>query len=109
MNKTELIAQVAEKTGTTRKDAEQVITTMLEVIGEELAAGGRVQLVGFGAFETKHREPRIGRNPRYHRARVQGRQGAEGKDRQVNSAGLQPQRRCPLGLLFCIFLPGFGD
>ena len=64
MNKTELIAQVAEKTGTTRKDAEQVITTMLEVIGEELAAGGRVQLVGFGAFETKHREPRIGRNPR---------------------------------------------
>ena len=64
MNKTELIAQVAEKTGTTRKDAEQVISTMLEVIGEELAAGGRVQLVGFGAFETKHREPRIGRNPR---------------------------------------------
>ena len=64
MNKTELIAQVAEKTGTTRKDAEQVITTMLEVIGEELAAGGRVQLVGFGAFETKHREPRIGRNPK---------------------------------------------
>lgn len=57
MNKTELIAQVAEKTGTTRKDAEQVISTMLEVIGEELAAGGRVQLVGFGAFETKHREP----------------------------------------------------
>ena len=52
MNKTELIAQVAEKTGTTRKDAEQVISTMLEVIGEELAAGGRVQLVGFGAFET---------------------------------------------------------
>ena len=56
MNKTELIAQVAEKTGTTRKDTEQIITTMLDVIGEELAAGGRVQLVGFGAFETKHRE-----------------------------------------------------
>ena len=64
MNKTELIAQVAEKTGTTRKDTEQIISTMLDVIGEELAAGGRVQLVGFGAFETKHREPRIGRNPR---------------------------------------------
>lgn len=63
MNKTELIAQVAEKTGTTRKDTEQIISTMLDVIGEELAAGGRVQLVGFGAFETKHREPRIGRNP----------------------------------------------
>ena len=64
MNKTELIATVAEKTGTTRKDVELVLTTMLEVIGDELAKGGRVQLVGFGAFETKHREARIGRNPK---------------------------------------------
>ncbi len=64
MNKTELIATVAEKTGATRKDAELILTTMLEVIGDELAKGGRVQLVGFGAFETKHREPRIGRNPK---------------------------------------------
>lgn len=64
MNKTELIAAVAEKSGATRKDTEQIVSTMLEVIGDELAAGGRVQLVGFGAFETKHREPRIGRNPR---------------------------------------------
>ncbi len=64
MNKTELIATVAEKTGATRKDAELILTTMLEVIGDELANGGRVQLVGFGAFETKHREPRIGRNPK---------------------------------------------
>ena len=64
MNKTELIAQVAEKTGTTRKDAEQVISTMLEVIGEELAAGVRQQLVGFGAFATKKREHLIVRNPR---------------------------------------------
>ncbi len=64
MNKTELIATVAEKTGTTRKDAELILTTMLEVIGDELAEGGRVQLVGFGAFETKHREARVGRNPK---------------------------------------------
>lgn len=64
MNKTELIAAIAEKAGTTRKDTEQVVSTMLEVIGDELAAGGRVQLVGFGAFETKHREARVGRNPR---------------------------------------------
>jgi DNA-binding protein HU-beta len=64
MNKTELIAVVAEKTGATRKDAEQILSTVLEVIGDELAAGGRVQLVGFGAFETKHREPRVGRNPK---------------------------------------------
>lgn len=64
MNKTELIATVAEKTGSTRKDAELAVNAVFEVIGDELAAGGRVQLVGFGAFETKHREPRVGRNPR---------------------------------------------
>lgn len=64
MNKTELIATVAEKIGTSRKDAELAVNAVLEVIGDELAAGGRVQLVGFGAFETKHREPRVGRNPK---------------------------------------------
>ncbi len=64
MNKTELIAAVAAKTGATRKDTEAMVNTVLDVITEELVAGGRVQLVGFGAFETKHREPRIGRNPK---------------------------------------------
>ena len=64
MNKTELIATVAEKIGSSRKDAELAVSAVLEVIGDELAAGGRVQLVGFGAFETKHREPRVGRNPK---------------------------------------------
>ena len=64
MNKTELIAAVAGKADIAKKDAEQVVNAVLDVIGEELANGGRVQLVGFGAFETKHREPRIGRNPK---------------------------------------------
>ena len=64
MNKTELIAAVAEKTGATRKETEQILSAVLETITDELVAGGRVQLVGFGAFETKHREPRVGRNPR---------------------------------------------
>jgi len=64
MNKTEMIAKIAEKTGVSRKETEQVVSAMLEVIGDELADGGRVQLVGFGVFETKHREPRIGRTPR---------------------------------------------
>lgn len=64
MNKTELISAIADKTGTTRKDTEAMVNAMLETIGDELAAGGRVQLVGFGAFETKHREPRVGRNPK---------------------------------------------
>ena len=64
MNKTELIAAVAAKTGATRKDTEVMVNTMLDVITEELANDGRVQLVGFGAFETKHRESRMGRNPK---------------------------------------------
>ena len=64
MNKTELIAAVAEKTGASKKDTEITVNAVLDAIAEELANGGRVQLVGFGAFETKHREPRIGRNPR---------------------------------------------
>lgn len=64
MNKTELIAAVAEKTGTTKKDTEVILAAILDTITEELVAGGRVQLVGFGAFETKHREARTGRNPR---------------------------------------------
>ena len=64
MNKTELIAAVAGKADIAKKDAEQVVNAVLDVIGEELANGGRVQLVGFGAFETKHREPRVGRNPK---------------------------------------------
>ena len=64
MNKTELIAAVAGKADIAKKDAEQVVNAVLDVIGEELANGGRVQLVGFGAFETKQREPRIGRNPK---------------------------------------------
>ena len=64
MNKTELIATVAEKIGVTKKEAEQAVTAVFDVIGTELANGGRVQLVGFGAFETKHREPRMGRNPK---------------------------------------------
>ncbi len=64
MNKTELIVAIAEKAGTTRKDTEKVVSAMLEVIADQLAKGDRIQLVGFGAFETKHRAARQGRNPR---------------------------------------------
>ncbi len=64
MNKTELIAAVAEKTETSKKTTELIVNTVLDVISGELAAGSRVQLVGFGAFETKHRQARIGRNPK---------------------------------------------
>lgn len=64
MNKTELIAEVSNKTGLSRKDAEKAVNAAVEVITETLAAGGKVQLVGFGTFETKRREARMGRNPK---------------------------------------------
>jgi len=64
MNKTELIAAVAEKTGMTKKDAERVINATVETITQSLVAGDKVQVSGFGNFEVKAREARIGRNPR---------------------------------------------
>lgn len=64
MNKAELIAITAENTGLSKKDTEAVITAALDVITAALAENEKVQLVGFGAFETKSRAARIGRNPR---------------------------------------------
>ena len=64
MNKTELIAAVAAKAGLTKKDAERVVNATVEAITESLVKGDKVQLSGFGIFETKQREARIGRNPR---------------------------------------------
>ncbi len=64
MNKTELIAAVAEKAGLTKKDAERVLTAAFDTITVSLAKGDRVQVSGFGIFEVKAREARVGRNPR---------------------------------------------
>ena len=64
MNKTELIAAVAEKTGMTKKDAERVINATVETITSSLVKGDKVQVSGFGIFEVKAREARVGRNPR---------------------------------------------
>ena len=64
MNKTELIAAVAEKTGMTKKDAERVINATVDTITEKLVAGEKVAMSGFGIFEVKAREARVGRNPR---------------------------------------------
>ena len=63
MNKKELIAAAAAKAGTTQKDAESVINAALETLTAALADGDRVQLSGFGTFEIKEREARVGRNP----------------------------------------------
>ena len=63
MNKTELIAEVANKAGLSRKDAEKALGAVVETITEAVVKGDKVQLVGFGSFETKQREARTGRNP----------------------------------------------
>ena len=64
MTKTELIAMTAEKAGMTKKDAEKAVAAALDSIAAELAAGNRVQLAGFGIFETKTRAARTGHNPK---------------------------------------------
>ena len=63
MNKTELAAAVAEKTGLSKKDAERVVAATLETITQTLQKGEKVQLSGFGIFEVKDRDARVGRNP----------------------------------------------
>ena len=63
MNKTELIAKVAEKTGATKKDSTESVEAVFEVITESLADGEKIQLLGFGTFETRDRAARKGRNP----------------------------------------------
>ena len=64
MNKTELIAAVAEKADISKKDAEKAVKAFTDVVSEELVNGGKIQLVGFGTFEVSERPAREGRNPR---------------------------------------------
>ncbi len=58
-----MIRRIAEKTGSTLKDAEQSLTAVLEAIEETMSKGGEVRLIGFGTFSVKKREARSGRNP----------------------------------------------
>lgn len=64
MNKTELVALVAEKASMSKKDAELALSSTLSAITDAMAKGDKVQLVGFGTFETKQRGERNGKNPR---------------------------------------------
>lgn len=64
MNKTELIAAIAEKTGLSKKDAEKAVKAFTDVVSEELKKGEKIQLVGFGTFEVADRPARDGRNPK---------------------------------------------
>ena len=64
MNKTELVAAIAEKTELSKKDAEKALKAFTDVVAEELKKGEKIQLVGFGNFEVSERPAREGRNPR---------------------------------------------
>ena len=63
MNKTELISVISQNSGVTRKDAERVLNAAIDAVTASLVSGEKVQLTGFGTFEVKHREARVGRNP----------------------------------------------
>ena len=92
MNKLELIAAVAAKAEISKKDAEKAVKAVTDVIAEELKAGGKVQMVGFGTFEVSERAAREGRNPRTgatmkieatRMPKFKGRQGSEGYDERA--------------------------
>ena len=63
MNKTELVAAIAEKTELSKKDSEKALKAFIETVTDELAKGEKIQLVGFGTFEVTERAAREGRNP----------------------------------------------
>lgn len=63
MNKQELVASIAEKSGLTKKDSEKVLNAFVDSVKAALAGGEKVALVGFGTFEVRSRKPRKGRNP----------------------------------------------
>lgn len=63
MNKTELVASIAEKANISKKDAEKAVAAFIDSVAAELKAGGKVQLVGFGTFEVRERSARQGINP----------------------------------------------
>ena len=64
MNKNELIAEIACKSGLTKKDAEKALAATLDTLTEAMVKGDKVMLVGFGSFEVKQRDARMGRNPK---------------------------------------------
>lgn len=71
MNKQELITSVAEKGHLTKVEAKRAVEAFTETIAEELAKGGKVQLIGFGTFEARERKARVGVNPRNPEEKIQ--------------------------------------
>lgn len=63
MNRTELVAAIAEKSGTSKKDADAMLKAFIETVQDTVKAGDKIQLVGFGTFESRERSAREGKNP----------------------------------------------
>lgn len=63
MNKAELVSAISTETGLSKRDTEKTVNSFVNVVSEELAKKGKVQLIGFGTFETRDRAARTGRNP----------------------------------------------
>lgn len=63
MNKTELVAAIAEKSELSKKDSEKALKAFIDIVTDELAKGEKIQLVGFGTYEVVERSARNGRNP----------------------------------------------
>ena len=82
MNKTELIAAVAEKSGISKKDAEKAVSSTIETIINTVAEGEKIQIAGFGTFEQRQRNARTGCDPRTGNS-IEGRQGLQGCCKQV--------------------------
>jgi len=71
MNKSELVANIAEKSGLSKADSTRALDAFLQTVQETLVDGDKVQLVGFGTFETRERKAREGRNPRNPEEKIQ--------------------------------------
>ena len=63
MNRSELISSIADKSGLTKKDSEKALVAFIESVEEQLQKGEKVQLIGFGTFETRKQAARMGKNP----------------------------------------------
>jgi DNA-binding protein HU-beta len=63
LNKTELVAEVADRSGMSRRDSERAVNAFVEAVEGALGRGDRVVIAGFGTFEVRDRRPRVGRNP----------------------------------------------
>ena len=94
MNKTELIASVAQKTELTKKDAEKAVKAVFDTVAEELAAGGKVQVIGFGTFAAREgRNPQNGKTITIAASKSPAFKAGKGLKEQVNAAKAKKRKK----------------